>query len=235
MLLGSLALTISTCLSGGCGQVAAANRIEAIKQNANEITLRAATDFDYRDYDLTYDEQQSFTKQKLYDYAEENELFSVEELNQLKETIISDNDFVYFNDIDNLFVKQSASKANIMEKAIDVNSQKLYKDLTLVSVPGTAKIDKSLIRSNLVDMSFDVVGSGSSSGGNDTTDSEDEAAESDETNTESIVQEEFTLPILPYNANNISSSISGKVDDCNFFGILCSKDSCIILYNAFAG
>lgn len=62
MLLGSLALTISTCLSGGCGQVAAVNRIKAIKQNANETIMRATIDFDYSNYDLTYDEQQSFTK-----------------------------------------------------------------------------------------------------------------------------------------------------------------------------
>lgn len=122
MLLGSLALTISTCLSEGCGQVAAANRIKAIKQNANEIIMHDTIDFDYSDYDLTYDEQQSFTKQKLYDYAEENELFNIEELNQLKETIINEDDFVDFNDVDNLFVKQSTSKAKIIEEAIDVNS-----------------------------------------------------------------------------------------------------------------
>lgn len=94
MLLGSLALTISTCLSGGCGQVAAVNRIKAIKQNANEIIMRASIDFDYSNYDLTYDEQQSFTKQKLYDYAEENKLFTIEELNQLKETIINEDEFI---------------------------------------------------------------------------------------------------------------------------------------------
>lgn len=94
MLLGSLALTISTCLSGGCGQVATVNRIKAIKQNANEIIMRATIDFDYSNYDLTYDEQQSFTKQKLYDYAEENELFTIEELKQLKETIINEDEFI---------------------------------------------------------------------------------------------------------------------------------------------
>lgn len=232
MVLGSLALTISACLSGGYGQFATANRIAAIKQHANEIIMRAAVDFDYTDYDLTYNEQQSFTQQKLYDYAVENDLFTTEELNRLKETITNNDAFACFDDIENLFVQQSVSDDASLKKAIDVNSQNLYKDFAVAGVPGTAKIDNSLINNNFVDIGLAVGGNESSSEKTDTTESEGEVTEATSEKTE---PEEFKLPILPYNANNISSSIGGKVDGCVFFGILCSKDACINLYNAFAG
>lgn len=42
------------------------------------------------------------------------------------------------------------------------------------------------------------------------------------------------LPILPVNSNNISTPVSGKVDEVNFFDLLCSKDACVTLYNLFA-
>lgn len=229
MLLGSLALTVSTCITG-CGQLATSNRIDAIKQNANEIVLRAASDFDYSDYDLNFEEQQSFTKQKLYAYAEKNKIFSNEELNALKEAIVSDEDFVDFGDIDNLFVSDKISKVSDLDANINVKSKKLYSDLEFSAASDAVRINNKLVSNNFTDIYFEDGGNGGSAGmGNN---DETSTKESEKTNEN---EEEYELPILAYNAKNISTSISGQIDGCSFFGLLCSKDACINLYNAFAG
>ena len=76
MLLGSVALTFSTCLSGGCSKIAASNQMVRIKESAVEIIQETVDNFDYTDYDLTFSEQESFSKQKLLSYAKENKLFA---------------------------------------------------------------------------------------------------------------------------------------------------------------
>lgn len=227
MSLGTLALTVSTCLSGGCGQLSESNCVTNIKEDANEIILRAANDFNYDNYDLTYDEHQSFTKQKLYCYALENGLFAKDELDSLKQTIVSGDDFVKFGDVEKLFVNEPTSESDVTKATIGIKSEKLYKDFENASISDAASIDGKIVSNNYTNICFDLCEGGASAAGNN----EDEDNLNSESNADQRI---FELPILNCDANNISASISGKVDGVDFFGILCSKDACINLYNAIA-
>ena len=218
MILGSLALTISTTLGGTCGEIANFKNIEAIKESANEIILAAANNYDYSEYDLTYDEHQSFVKQKLYQYAKNNKLFGIEELENLKTSIESDPNYTHFENIDALFIKKNENP-KVINDTMDLTNKNLFDKLNNFSFAGNKQIDDVIVKNNFTDISYntDLDGnSGSSSSGN-TSNSEEK------------------FPILSYDSNKVSTSINGTVDGCNFLGILCSKDACINLYNIFAG
>ena len=62
--------------------------------------------------------------------------------------------------------------------------------------------------------------------------SETEVEETPETTNEDEI---FKLPTVPCDTNKISTSTNGKVNEVDFFGLLCSKDACANLYNTFAG
>ena len=199
MLLSSIALIISTCLSGPCAPLASSYRLEEVNESAREIIDYASNYFDYSNYDLTYEEEQSLIKQKIYQFAENNNLLSIEELEYLKKEIVSSDDYTYFENIDSLFIKDDAYSLNA------------FNTIKLNDKPITNKFSISSL------------------------DHDGEDISSDNNDTESGVSTDYQLPILYCDTDKISISIDGKVDGCYFFGIVCSKDACVGLYNTLAG
>lgn len=237
MLLWSLALTISTCLSGGCGQLSTANRVTAIKESAVEIVKQTIENFDYGYYDLSFSEQESFSKQKLLSYAEENQLFTVDVLEDLQTLIEKDPNFTYFEDVDELFIRKSNVNPRIINEKINNIGSKLNNDIRAISTLDKVAMDRDLIvTNNFSDIYFDVgeTGGPSNSAGNNGSDSSNET-EVEETPETSNEDEIFKLPTVPCDTNKISTSTNGKVNEVDFFGLLCSKDACANLYNTFAG
>lgn len=237
MLLWSLALTISTCLSGGCGQLSTVNRVTAIKESAVEIVKQTIENFDYGYYDLSFSEQESFSKQKLLSYAKENQLFTVDVLEDLQTLIEKDPNFTYFEDVDELFIRKSNVNPRIINEKINNIGNKLNNDIRAISTLDKVAMDRDLIvTNNFSDIYFDVgeTGGPSNSAGNNGSDSsnETEVEETPETTNEDEI---FKLPTVPCDTNKISTSTNGKVNEVDFFGLLCSKDACANLYNTFAG
>jgi hypothetical protein len=233
MLLVSLGLTVSTCLSGGCGQIAVANNVAQINESAVKIIQKSIDNFDYGNYSLTFNEQESFSKQKLLSFAEENQLFTVDVLNDLKTFIESDGNFTYFGNIDELFIRESNVDSVLINQDINQINTQLNGDLKAKSTIDNIAIDKRLVvNKNFSDISFTVDNSGGTSGENKPDSSKNDEAKDipDITPGEEI----YKLPTVPCDANNLSTSVNGQVDGVNFFGILCSKDACINLYNTFA-
>lgn len=237
MLLGSLALTISTCLSDDCGQIATANRVAEIKESAVELVQETVNSFDYSDYDLSFSEQESFSKQKLLSYAKENQLFTVDVLNNLQSLIESDSNFVYFDNVDELFIRKSYANPIIVNEKINTIGSKLNKKISEISVVDKVAIDRDVvINNNFTDICFNVGETGGSSGSSSDSGSDSSNEVDIEEIPEKTTEEEICkLPTVPCDSNKISTSANGKVNGVDFFGLLCSKDACANLYNAFAG
>lgn len=224
MLFGSLILTISTCLSGGCIQISNAVNIENIENNALCLISKAAENYDFSEYDLNYSEEQSLIKQKLFQYAQNNELFTVNELNRLQETIVNDSEYKLFNDIDSLFLQGSNTNINLFKSKNSKICENIYKktgdivshDDTIVSNFLIMNNENASLYSNTIELATSYIRDCSIFDN-------------------SIIGETEGLPLLPYNINNVSSSVNGKLDGVNFLGVLCSKDTCINLYNSLAG
>lgn len=205
MFITSLAIIVSTCLSGPCLPLATSYQLEEINNSAYEIVEYAKDHFDYSNYDLTYDEQQSLIKQKIYNFAKSNKVLSSEQLEYLKKEIVSSFDFTYFDDIDSLFVKD-----NILESP-SISKEDFNHPLT-----NMIKLNDKAITNKFSNSTLDLSG-----GSND--------------GTISSVDKAYKLPLLYCNEDNISVSFNGNIDGTHFIGIICSKDACVSLYNLFAG
>jgi hypothetical protein len=233
MLLVSLGLTISTCLTGGCGQIAVANNMAQINESAIKIIQKSIDNFDYGNYSLTFNEQESFSKQKLLSFAEENQLFTVDILKDLKTLIESDANFAYFGNIDELFIRDSNVDSVLINQDIKQISTRLNSDLKAKSTIDNIAIDKGLVaNNNFSDITFTVDDSGGASGESNHDSSNNNEAKDNPDITPG--EEIYKLPAVPCDANNLSTSVNGQVDGVNFFGLLCSRDACTNLYNTFA-
>lgn len=93
----TILLTIGISLSGGCGNLSNAERIEAMKASSVRLVQKASQSFDYSGFSLNEGEQRSFIQQKLYSFAKENELYSEEPLAALQNTIVDDPNYVDFS------------------------------------------------------------------------------------------------------------------------------------------
>ena len=205
-----------------------------IKESAVEIIQETVDNFDYTDYDLTFSEQESFSKQKLLSYAKENKLFADDVLEDLQSLIEKDANFVRFDNVDESFIRKSDINPTILNERININASKLNKSLSEMSSLDKVAIDRDvIIKNNITDIYLDVdenVGSENDSGSDSL--SEEEAEEIPERNSEEQI---YKLPTVPCDSNKISTAANGKVDGVDFFGLLCSKDACANLYNNFAG
>lgn len=169
-------------------------------------------------------------------YAKENQLFTVDVLDDLQTLIEKDPNSTYFDDVDELFIRKSNVNPIIINEKINNAGIKLNHDIRAISTLDKATVDKDLIiNNNFSDICFDVgeTGGSGSSTGNNGSDSLNETEV--EENAEATAGDEiFKLLTVPCDSNKISTSANGKVDGVDFFGLLCSKDACANLYNVFA-
>ena len=210
MLLVSLGLTISTCLSGGCGQIAVANNMAQINESAIKIIQKSIDNFDYGNYSLTFNEQESFSKQKLLSFAEENQLFTVDILKDLKTLIESDANFAYFGNIDELFIRDSNVDSVLINQDIKQISTRLNSDLKAKSTIDNIAIDKGLVaNNNFSDITFTVDDSGGASGESNHDSSNNNEAKDNPDITPG--EEIYKLPAVPCDANNLSTLLTAKL------------------------
>lgn len=179
------------------------------------MLVESSERLDYSNYDLTFDEQESLTQQVLLEFAKENKLFSDDELFYLSNEIKSYDNYVKFDNLDTLFISQEDINRltyNSNNKSNDFNSIMYDDQFDLIHF--TDEQNKAF---------WDSVENNSAT--------TDETTNTEIENSNDPVEQ---LEILECNENNISSSANGKIDDHPFFGIKCSKDACVSLYNMFA-
>lgn len=221
MLFVSLLLTVSTSING-CATIRNAKDSELLLNVSNTLLADAPNAFEYSNYNLTESEEKSFCKQELLSYASENELISDSQTSYLKEQIRGSSDYKYFPSAKNAFMKdESASERTALESdLISFNNNVIFDDVSPLFVSSKTTISKPTINkkeSDSIDtasLSFDNLMSGDGTGGG--------------SNTEN-------LPLnTTYDQTKIASASSGKVDGINFFGIICTPETCIAVYNVIA-
>lgn len=224
MIFTPLALTICTCVNVSFGKIVITNNDKDVIYDAIEqVLVESSERLDYSNYDLTFDEQESLTQQVLFEFAKENKLFSDDELFYLSNEIKSYDNYVEFDDLDTLFISQEdinrLTYNSTNNKSNDFNS--IMDDDQFDLIHFTDEQNQTF---------WDNIENNSASDENNNESTNTEANAETEISEETIEQ----LEILECNENNISSSANGKIDDHPFFGIKCSKDACVSLYNMFA-
>jgi hypothetical protein len=214
MFFSSLVLTISTCISG-CSSIANGIIYESLLEKATTIINAASNGYDYSDYDLSSNEESSLIKQQLFEYYQNNGYLTTSEINTLNQSIKSSSDYTYFPNLDTLFINQDNYESlNTLNEC-----KEIFKDIVKTDNPYSYNVSTTLITRSLdlpkislssLNSNFSIYSD--NNGGSSTN----------------------KFPILEYNEDNVSYYSSGKIDNTNFMGIICSKDACISLYNLIA-
>ncbi len=221
MLFVSLLLAATTSISG-CVTIKNAKDSAALLSASNALLNDAPNAFDYSNYNLIENEEMSFCKQELLSYATENQLISGDQVSYLEEQIRTSSDYKYFPSIKNAFMKDESTSERITfaSDLVSFNNNIIFDDVSPLSVSSKTTNAKPTINKkeadsiNTASLSFDSMMNGDGTGGG--------------SNTES-------LPLnTTYDETKIASSSSGKVDETNFFGIVCTPETCIAVYNAVA-
>lgn len=205
MSLISLALVLGSTIST-CQYSGNANLLENITDDLINEAIIEINKFDYSNYELSLEQSQSFIQQKLYRFAEVNSLFDDTQLESLKKIIQEEDYFVNLGNIDKVFLQN--------ENDFEIEFPFPGGDH---EIPGPG-INFPNIRPLVAENNFEFVtspGGGGGTGG-------------DSGNNNNL------LEIKPVNESNISVSLAGSIQGQSFFGIMCSKDACITVYNAIA-
>lgn len=205
MSLISLALVLGSTIST-CQYSGNANLLESITDDLINEAVIEIKKFDYSNYELSLEQSQSFIQQKLYRFVEVNSLFDDTQLESLKKIIQEEDYFVNLGNIDKVFLRN--------ENDFEIEFPFPGGDH---EIPGPG-INFPNIRPLVAENNFEFVtppGGGGGTGGDSGNDNN-------------------LLEIKPVNESNISVSLAGSIQGQSFFGIMCSKDACITVYNAIA-
>lgn len=222
MLFASLLLTVSTSISG-CAIIKNAKDSEVLLSVSNALLTDAPNAFDYTNYNLSNDEAESLSKQKLRSFAVENELISQAQSNYLDNQIKTSSEYTYFPSIKDAFMKdESTSQRESYEAEINLfKNNVIFDGVSSLSVSSSSTNAKPTLNKKETDsidtasLPFDSMMNGDGTGGGSSTN--------------------INLAInTSYDESNVACASSGSVDGTNFFGVVCSPEACIAIYNAMA-
>ena len=207
----SLALALSSAISA-CQSAGNANLLDSITEEMINEAILETEKYDYSEYDLSFMGSKSLIEQKIYRYAEINNLFIEDRLSALKEVIKNQDYYVAFDDIDNVYLNTSDNN--------DGNEEGGNDDIFIFpgghhEIPGPG-INFPMTPASYDDnFHFDNNIPGHGGGGGTGGDSE-------------------KLEIKTLNEANIAVNTFGNFQGRQFFGIWCSKEACMTVYNAIA-
>ena len=219
MLFVSLMITAATSISG-LSNISNAKNSERLQELSSSIVSIAPNVFDYSDYNLTSDESSSFCKQKLYSYAKDNSLISNEQSQYLKNQIENSSDYTVFQSLDDMYLKGS-NVSQFKYYLTSLNETLIFSDVSSMSL----SIKNTDIKPTFDQKNSDTVKTVSLSGDDLMTYDGGGGGGTSKTQLETN---------LPYTESNVAYATSGKLDNANFFGIICTPDMCISMYNKFA-
>lgn len=223
MLFVSLLLTVSTSISG-CATIKNAKDSEAILSVSNALLTDAPNAFDYTNYNLSNDEAESLSKQKLRSFAVENGLISQAQSNYLDNQIKTSSEYTYFPSVNNSFMKdESTSQRESYEAEINLfKNNVIFDDVSPLSVSSSSTNTKPTLNKKETDsidtasLPFDSMMNGDGTGGGGSNTNKNLALNTS------------------YDESKVACASSGTVDGSNFFGIVCSPEACVAIYNAMA-
>lgn len=100
MILPTLLLTISTCLSSGISNIVEANKIATIKEQATQIVIDAADNFNFNNFTFNYGNYVLDIKEHLYEFNRDNSLIDATYVKVLDKILYTDYKFVSNFDLD---------------------------------------------------------------------------------------------------------------------------------------
>ena len=230
-MLNTLFLTVCTCISSGCGKTALSNDVGRFKNTTNEVIIKAANDYTYKNYALSYSQYQSFVKQKLIQHAKDNSSFDSDKISSIECLIRKDPFYVNAEYLDSIFLKSADIKNDSSDGALNLRAINISKREDVKKLFSPQTIDSRILTIDFNNIYVEPDGLGGSS----SAESVNGASENQPVSEQEIDADTVRLPILPYHSESVSSSFGGKIDGCDFFGILCSKDACVNIYDVLAG
>lgn len=219
MAITSLILALCTTISGG-STVAEANRLELIKYKSEQLIEFAAEFYDYTNFLNLFDfERESLLKQSLLNFNSENELLDNQHIFALREHLYSDANYIEFENIDTMFIKDDVTPS-IIENA------RFFKTSLTESVKYSPINNELIVNNVVINQQFtnvlisNMTDGGSSNGSNYTPSPE---------------VQNYPLPI--YNDESAASNfeVNSMLNGVTFIGIILPRETCIKFYNTVAG
>lgn len=213
MILTNALLVLETCLNSA-QNITTASNLDNLYSSADEVISEAIEAYDYDDFDLDFDGQNSLAKQKLCSYLEGSDEYTTVEIMRLESSIKKSSDYKLFENIETIFLKDGYN-GTLMNKISSFEAKRNSSDIVASWKNADIKTttDSSLSTCGMNDMSTYEGGGGGGTQPN----------------------KKIDFPIRAYNANNATCYTNGKLDNVEFVGIACSKDACVGFYNRIAG
>ncbi len=212
MILTNALLILGTCLNSA-QNIATASSLDALYSSADEVISETIEAYDYDDFDLDFDGQNSLAKQKLCSYLEKSNEYTTVEIMRLESSIKKSSDYKFFENIETIFMKDGY-EGTLMNKISSFEAQRNSSDI--VASWKNADI-KTTTGSSLSTCGMNDMSTYEGGGGGGTQSSK-----------------KINFPIRTYDANNATCCTNGKLDNVQFVGIACSKDACVGFYNCIA-
>lgn len=232
MITTSLFLTFATSL-GGANSLAQANQLEALQNEADEIIERASAEFIYEEA-FQLGEAFGVTKQKLFEFYEENELLDSDYLEALRTNLENDNQETEITIAESPLAKYLVAEdrtKTFMSHIDDFNIQSAVSDLSLNSRPW----DTTFQFGDAVSTSKYTITPSPSTGSPSTPSSSSSSSSNSSSSSQSSNSAVIVLPIKPYNEDHVATIAGGKLDGVTFVGLMFSRDTCVAFYNKVAG
>lgn len=229
MIFASLMLTMSTCISCGCNDVAISIRAKDMQEKSATVIASFNSLYDLSNYNLTIEDELTLFKSNLFNYVKNNNLLQSDYCNELEKNVIFDSNYETVMNYQCSLFNNGLAWQEIANRLIDYSFE--FDENGLLNLgqnynvlPGV----NDLIRNHSIEPVLKPSGIGSNTnfeinigGGGGGENGKDE-------------EQKNGLPIKKTNENNASVELCGRVDGNSFIGLICSPDACINVYNNIA-
>lgn len=226
MIFASLILTMSTCLSVGCNDIARSISMESLEEKTNTIIDSFNGLYDLNEFELSKDKELSLLKANIMNYIGQYNLLQSDYYCELEKIVTFDPNYSQV-----ISYQSSLKRSELPLKIQALYAANLHMDYDEVGllnlgerhnilpgvddIPSNNPILPSIITFGInKDLIFNKdIGCGGGGGGNTSQD---------------------TLPIRTYNENSVSVHLNGSLEGNNFLGLICTPDACKTVYNFIA-
>lgn len=223
MIFASLMLTMSTCISCGCNDIAKCITMKSLEEKATTVVNSFNGLYVLDNFEMTTEDESTLIKANIMDYVGKYNLLQDEYFTQLEKMVSSESGY---NDI--VAYQRSLIKSDIPIKikadyllglTMDydehgiLNLGETYDVLPGIDdlIPNHPLKPTSQPQRIGKDLRFEFNNGGGGGGGTNPQDN--------------------VLPLKTYNDNNVSLELNGIVNQHTFLGLICSADACKCVYN----
>lgn len=207
MALLQMVITTATCISS-FNNTYLANKISQLNETSNSIISFGENNFNYENFDLTYEQQINLFEQQILKNAYSNNFITPQTFNNINNSLINTSYYVNLESFES-DVLSNKSEFNVLQTKYNNQLEEIstYLNSDTISLNTINTISTAAFHFTKDD------NAGGGGGGGD------------------IVE---TLPLYSCNEDDIYIKLNQEVDGCKFIGIECSKNACIKVYNVIS-